>query len=332
MTAYDVVVVGGRVAGASTALLLARAGLSVALVDRGRRGSDTLSTHALMRAGVLQLARWGILADVLAAGTPPVRHTVFHYSDGEEVDVPIRPRAGVDALYAPRRHLLDGLLLDAAERAGVRVLEATTVLGLRRDATARRALADTAATALVEAFMTLGPTFVKLGQMIASSPGMFPAPLADACLRTLDDVPPFPAHEALAIVEDDLGAPASALFAEVDSVPLSAASIAQVHGCILLDGRAAVLKIQRPDIAARMNRDLLIMYSIARLVDRTRTGHLLNAPGIVEDLHQVTNEELDFAIQKVTASIEPIIIVFLAVVVGFIIAAVLLPLLDFSNI
>jgi flavin-dependent dehydrogenase len=137
MSTLDVVVVGGRVAGASTALLLARAGLSVALVDRGRRGSDTLSTHALMRAGVLQLSRWGVLDAVVVAGTPAVRRTVFHYPDGEDVDVAIRPRAGVDALYAPRRHLLDGLLVEAAEAAGVRVLHDTTVTSLRRDAGGR---------------------------------------------------------------------------------------------------------------------------------------------------------------------------------------------------
>jgi predicted unusual protein kinase regulating ubiquinone biosynthesis (AarF/ABC1/UbiB family) len=168
---------------------------------------------------------------------------------------------------------------------------------LRDTPAARRALADAAATGLVQAFMALGPTYVKLGQMIASSPGMFPAPLADACLRTLDDVPPFPADEALAIVEDDLAAPATELFADVDPVPLSAASIAQVHACVLRDGRPAVLKVQRPAIADRMNRDLRIMYRLARLIDRTRTGHLLNAPGIVEDLHQVTNEELDFTLE-----------------------------------
>ena len=145
--------------------------------------------------------------------------------------------------------------------------------------------------------MALGPTFVKLGQMIASSPGMFPAPLADACLRTLDDVPPFPAEQALAIAEDDLGVAAAGVLAAFDPVPLSAASIAQVHGCVLRDGRPAVLKIQRPDIADRMNRDLRMMYRLARLVDRTRTGHLLNAPGVVEDLHQVTNEELNFVLE-----------------------------------
>jgi predicted unusual protein kinase regulating ubiquinone biosynthesis (AarF/ABC1/UbiB family) len=168
---------------------------------------------------------------------------------------------------------------------------------LRCDREAQAGLADAASAGLVDAFIALGPTFVKLGQMIASSPGMFPAPLADACLRTLADVPPFPADEALAIVEDDLGAPAASLFASVDPAPLSAASIAQVHACVLHDGRRAVLKVQRPAIADRMNRDLRMMYRIARLVDRTRTGHLLNAPGVIEDLHQVTNEELDFVLE-----------------------------------
>jgi flavin-dependent dehydrogenase len=137
MNSFDVIVVGGRVAGASTAMLLARAGLAVALVDRGRRGSDTLSTHALMRPGVMQLSRWGVLDGIVAAGTPAIRRTVFHYPDGEDIDVAIKSRAGVDALYAPRRHLLDRLLVEAAEDAGVRVLHETAVTSLRRDATGR---------------------------------------------------------------------------------------------------------------------------------------------------------------------------------------------------
>ncbi|HZA75594.1 MAG TPA: AarF/UbiB family protein [Acidimicrobiales bacterium] len=173
----------------------------------------------------------------------------------------------------------------------------SVLLRLRRNHTARAALASAVSVGLVEAFMALGPTFVKLGQLIASSPGMFPAPLADACLRTLDDVPPFPAGDALAIVEDDLGASAAQMFADFDPEPLSAASIAQVHACTLADGREAVLKIQRPSIRDRMNRDLRMMYRMAGLVDRTRTGHLMNAPGVVEDLHQVTNEELNFALE-----------------------------------
>ena len=83
---YDVVVVGARAAGAATAMLLARQGQRVLLVDRQPYGSDTLSTHALMRGGVLQLHRWGLLDRVIAAGTPPVTRTVFRYGD-EEVPV-----------------------------------------------------------------------------------------------------------------------------------------------------------------------------------------------------------------------------------------------------
>jgi 2-polyprenyl-6-methoxyphenol hydroxylase-like FAD-dependent oxidoreductase len=132
MNRYDVVVVGGRVAGASTALLLARAGVRVVLIDRDRRGSDTVSTHALMRGGVLQLARWGVLPDVTAAGTPPIRQVVFRYADGEQVSVAIKPSAGIEALYAPRRHLLDRLLVDAAAAAGVEVLHETSATALLR--------------------------------------------------------------------------------------------------------------------------------------------------------------------------------------------------------
>lgn len=137
MKTYDVVVVGGRVAGASTALLLARAGARVALVERSRYGSDALSTHGLMRAGVLQLSRWGLLDRVVAEGTPPIRLTTFHYGDDEPVQISIRPSAGVDALYAPRRHVLDRILVDAASGAGADVLHETRVTELLHDASGR---------------------------------------------------------------------------------------------------------------------------------------------------------------------------------------------------
>jgi flavin-dependent dehydrogenase len=126
----DVVIVGGRVAGASTALLLARAGARVVVVERGRYGSDTLSTHGLMRAGILQLARWGVLQEIVAAGTPAITSTLFRYAGGETTEVGIRPGPGVPALYAPRRHLLDRLLVDAAAEAGAEVHHERTVVSL----------------------------------------------------------------------------------------------------------------------------------------------------------------------------------------------------------
>jgi predicted unusual protein kinase regulating ubiquinone biosynthesis (AarF/ABC1/UbiB family) len=150
---------------------------------------------------------------------------------------------------------------------------------------------------LVQAFELLGPTFVKLGQLIASSPGLFPRPLADACLRFLDEVPPFPVETARRIVAEDLGRPVGQIFRRFDDTPLSAASIAQVHACVLLDGRQAVLKVQRPDITQRMNRDLRIMYRIAKLLMRTKQGRLANTQGVIEDLHAVTNQELNSALE-----------------------------------
>jgi flavin-dependent dehydrogenase len=101
-------------------MLLARAGARVVVVDKGVHGTDTLSTHALMRGAVLQLHRWGILPSIVAAGTPAVHSTTFSYSE-QDVVVPIEPRFGVDALYAPRRALLDQTLVDAAAASGADV-------------------------------------------------------------------------------------------------------------------------------------------------------------------------------------------------------------------
>ena len=132
-TAYDVVVVGGRVAGASTAMLLAREGARVALLERAPYGTDTVSTHGLMRAGIVQLSRWGLLDQLTDAGTPAIRRTTFHYADGESVQVSIRPSARVEALYAPRRRILDRILVDAAAEAGAEVHHETTVTELLHD-------------------------------------------------------------------------------------------------------------------------------------------------------------------------------------------------------
>lgn len=114
---YDAVIVGARCAGASTAMLLARAGAKVLVIDRQSLGSDRISTHAVMRGGVLQLHRWGLLSKIRAAGTPPITRTTFHYAD-ETVGIDIRPEHGVDHLYAPRRTVLDRILAEAAAAAG----------------------------------------------------------------------------------------------------------------------------------------------------------------------------------------------------------------------
>jgi flavin-dependent dehydrogenase len=109
-------------------MLMARAGLRVLVIDRAGYGTDTISTHALMRGGVLQLHRWGVLPHLQEMGTPAVRETTFHYGD-EEVTVAIRPANGVEALYAPRRTLLDRTLVDAARNSGAVVRHGCSLVG-----------------------------------------------------------------------------------------------------------------------------------------------------------------------------------------------------------
>jgi len=112
-------------------MLLARHGLKVLVADSGRYGTDTLSTHALMRGAVLQLAHWGLLEKLVAAGTPPIRTTSFYYGE-EQIEVLIKPADGVDALYAPRRTVLDSLLADAARESGAELLYQTRLVDLLR--------------------------------------------------------------------------------------------------------------------------------------------------------------------------------------------------------
>jgi 2-polyprenyl-6-methoxyphenol hydroxylase-like FAD-dependent oxidoreductase len=118
-----------------------------------------------MRAGVLQLSRWGLLDRVVVAGTPAIRSTSFHYADGSIARVATHPTAGVDALYAPRRYLFDRLLLDAAAQAGVDVFTETAVTALRRDETGRvrvvRSVDRSGRTVELPASMTVGADGIR---------------------------------------------------------------------------------------------------------------------------------------------------------------------------
>lgn len=133
---YDAVIIGARCAGAATALLLARSGAKVLLVDRQAYGSDTMSTHALMRGAVLQLNRWGLVPRVVAAATPAIRSTTFHYGE-EAVQVDIKPDLGVDCLFAPRRTVLDPILVDAAREAGAEVRHGVALCELQINSNGR---------------------------------------------------------------------------------------------------------------------------------------------------------------------------------------------------
>lgn len=126
---YDAVIVGARVAGAATAMLLARRGLRVLVIDRDGLGSDTLSSHALMRGAVTQLERWGI-APTLRATSPSIERVTFHYGtgpDGSVVDLPVTGN-GATPLLAPRRTVLDRTMVEAAADAGADVRHRTRLI------------------------------------------------------------------------------------------------------------------------------------------------------------------------------------------------------------
>jgi 2-polyprenyl-6-methoxyphenol hydroxylase-like FAD-dependent oxidoreductase len=129
---HDVAVVGARAAGAATALLLARLGHDVILVDRAIFPADTISTHQIARAGVAQLSRWGLLGTVLASGAPAIRQVTFTAAD-ESITRVIKEKAGVDLLVAPRRYVLDTIVAEAAAAAGVDVRFGATITGVSHD-------------------------------------------------------------------------------------------------------------------------------------------------------------------------------------------------------
>lgn len=144
---FDAIIVGARCAGSPTAMLLARKGRRVLLVDRAMLPSDTLSGHAIQAAGVAALARWGLLGRLIATGVPAVQQMTFDVGPISLTGTP-PPVDGISQMYVPRRTILDALLADAAAEAGAEVrmgfavkelmFEEGRVVGVRgRDATGR---------------------------------------------------------------------------------------------------------------------------------------------------------------------------------------------------
>ncbi|CAN5448095.1 hypothetical protein BH23ACT3_BH23ACT3_09720 [soil metagenome] len=144
----------------------------------------------------------------------------------------------------------------------------------------------------------LGPTYIKLGQIISSGEGLFPSELVTEFKKCRDQVPPEPFDVVRRTVEQDLGGRLEDLFAWFDETALAAASIAQVHAARLKTGEDVVVKVQRPSVSAFVRKDLRVMAWLApHLVGRIPVATLANPPALVELFAETIVEELDFRME-----------------------------------
>ena len=144
----------------------------------------------------------------------------------------------------------------------------------------------------------LGPTYIKLGQIISSGEGLFPEELVEEFKKCRDQVPAEPFSEVRATVESELGRSLEDVFASFDRRPLAAASIAQVHAATLHTGERVVVKVQRTTVAELVTKDLGVMAWLAPfLVGRIPFAALANPPALVELFAETITEELDFRLE-----------------------------------
>ena len=141
----------------------------------------------------------------------------------------------------------------------------------------------------------LGPTFVKLGQVLSTRADLLPRPYLEALARLQDDVGPFDYDEVETIVREELGVRLSKAFSKLEREPLAAASLGQVHCATLRDGRRVVVKVQRPKIRGQIVEDLEILAELAELLDgRSDDWRHFDLPKTVEDLRRSLLAELDY--------------------------------------
>ena len=150
---------------------------------------------------------------------------------------------------------------------------------------------------LPQTFADLGPTYVKFGQIIASSPGAFGEQLSREFRGLLDRVPPADKNAVHKLLAEELGGDPQDLFAHFDEEPFASASIAQVHYARLHSGEEVVVKIQRPGIRRRVAADLQILKRFAQAVELAKLGRRLSAQDVVADFSDNLAEELSFRLE-----------------------------------
>ena len=150
---------------------------------------------------------------------------------------------------------------------------------------------------VLELFRSLGATFIKVGQIMSTRPDLLPEHITRALERLQDDVGPFPFDAVARTVEEDLGRPIGAIFAEFAPVPLASASVSQVHKARLPDGRIVAVKVRRPDVVELCTFDLGVMGFFGRMLGKLRSLAPLAPDAAVEEFGRAVFAQLDFRIE-----------------------------------
>ena len=148
---------------------------------------------------------------------------------------------------------------------------------------------------LVEDLERMGPTYIKLGQLLSTRVDLLPTAYTEALTRLQDSVEPFPAEEVRAIIEAELGTPVKSLFSEFDDTPLAAASLAQVHRAVTRNGRDVVIKVQRPGVREIVRDDMNFLSGLAAKVDKhTDVGRRFGLAALLAHFRRSLADELDY--------------------------------------
>ncbi len=156
---------------------------------------------------------------------------------------------------------------------------------------------------LREALEELGPVFVKLGQMLSTRPDLIPDDIAEELSLLQDRVPPFPGGEALSILEQAYEEPVSHHLIDFNQQPLASASVAQVHDARLTDGTEVIVKILRPGLEPVINRDIDLLYMLARMGEKYSSDiRRLRAVEVIDEYNKTIHDELDLMREAANAS------------------------------
>ena len=193
---------------------------------------------------------------------------------------------GLFIVWTVLRYGLDELVLASFERPALRLL--TRMVSIGRDLRAPRG------ERLRLALESLGPIFVKFGQVLSTRRDLLPADLADQLARLQDRVPPFPSEQAVAMIEKSFGRRIDQIFASFEREPVASASIAQVHFATLPDGREVAVKVLRPGMLKVIEKDLALMHMMAGWVERLSSdGKRLKPREVVAEFDTYLHDELD---------------------------------------